>query len=754
MLALFSAAVFLAAAILFLVQPMAARLALPVFGGGPSVWNTAMVFFQVSLLAGYAIAHVTTRYLRPWAQVIAYAVLALAAAVMLPIAKPDGDLAALAQTPVRSLLWFLASTVGLPFLFVSAAGPLLQRWFSASGHRLAEDPYFLYAASNAGSVVGLLAYPLVIEPALPIRDQGLGWSGAMVVYAVLALACGVAMARARKAPSQTPTPARPAAATGPDAIAGGAVTWKDRRRWIFLAFVPSSLMLGVTQHITTDVAAAPLLWIIPLLIYLMTFIAAFGVRLKPDAHRVGRLTPWVVLALATVMVGQARTPVLPLAILHLLGFTLVALLCHTRLADARPRADRLTEYYLLISVGGALGGIFNALLAPVLFERVYEYPITLALACIAPPAIRWVAGKTSAGMVFRWAAGAFVTLAVMVAVELALRHIPFEPGSEATRRAIRSLPPALAVGTFLVLRWHGAFMLGLALLFVAAVAQPHRFAERTIYIERTFFGVHQVLVEPKGRWHLLQHGTTYHGVQYRKGEQDGRELRFFPTTYYSPNGPLGQVFTLYWQRDTLPPVAAVGLGAGTVAAYGQAGMAINFYEIDPAVVRIAKNPDLFTYLRDSDAEVRTILGDARLRLAESPDNSYGLIIVDAFTSDAIPVHLLTREAFDMYRRKLRDDGLIAIHISNRFFDLSPVIVGNAESLGMSVAAAVNRRVDPNDAKFGGMAADWVVIGKNPAAVAPLIARPWPAWDVVGPSARRVVWTDDYSSILAVVRWDK
>lgn len=755
MLILYTFAVFLAATILFFVQPMAAKMALPIFGGGPSIWNTSMVFFQAALLLGYLYAHLVGTKLKPALQVVVHALFAGAVALTLPVMMPKGDLSALAAEPVTSLLWFLAVTVGAPFLFISSAGPLLQRWFSQTGHKAAGDPYFLYAASNAGSMIGLLGYPLLIERKLPLAGQGIWWSWALGAYAVVSLICGVAMLAARKkhaiAQAAAPIPAPAPAPVAP-------ISWKDRGWWILLAFVPSSLMLGLTQHLTTDVASLPLLWIIPLTLYLLTFIVAFSATARGlRAEWAGYILPFLAVGVTAAALSQARTPVAVLGSLHVITFVVAAFMCHKRLADARPDPSRLTEYFLLISVGGVLGGIFNALIAPVIFDRVLEYPIGLALACLLRPIGNDPRERTSWQIVLRWASGPFVVLGAFILGEWLVRFMGFgQIESDWRLRGIRAGLPALALALFM--RGHVSFAISFLLLLLAAVIQPTPLRERSIHVERTFFGVCEVFQERKKLFNYLRHGTTFHGMQFLKSDDPAVEKKygpawFRPTTYYSPGSPIGTIFDLYWEDPALDSIAVIGLGTGTLAAYGKPGRSMDFYEIDPAVIRIAENPDYFTYLRDSDSQpnIRTILGDARLKLAEAPDGAYGLIVVDAFSSDAIPVHLLTVEALAMMKKKLRPDGILAIHISNRFFDLIPIVAGAADRNGMSCVLASGPPLLVEDMTFYGLDSEWVAVANTFERIAPLMKSTAGFWKGIRKDVSPYAWTDDYSSLLDAMR---
>jgi hypothetical protein len=715
MLPLFAAAIFLSALLLFMVQPMAAKGILPLLGGSPGVWNTCMLFFQALLLAGYAYAHGLTHVRNKWAQIGIHGAVVGIAAVMLPIAVPSGWKPPTDGMPTIWMLGLLGVMVGAPFFVLSTTGPLLQHWFARSGHKAAKDPYFLYAASNAGSLLGLLGYPLIVEPLLGVRDQGIAWAWGYAALAPLLIAGGVVSLRAAMrqteatgASGRAGGHARRDASPEVGELAGEAPTWRRRLWWIFLAFVPSSMVLGTTQYLSTDIAAIPLMWVIPLSIYLISFIIAFGARRFMSLDSMRKLLPFAAMAISLVTLIQVREPVLVIIALHLLTLFLATTLCHSRLADARPAPARLTEYYLLMAVGGVLGGIFNAIVAPSFFNDVYEYPIAIFLACLCIPAV--VRANAS-------------------------------PQKERSRRILDFLFPA-AVGSVLFSLYPAALLiaqqanvrlLGGALfdtlyLLITTVAcivswrRPIRFAmlvgvvlmlsptllEGTTVVkhkERTFFGVLRVQSTNKGQINVLRHGTTIHGIQIMT---PGLERR--PLVYYHPDGPIGDVMFLMHDDDRLKRTAMIGMGVGAMAAYGREGDEMDFYEIDPSIETIARNPEYFTYLADSKAKLNVIIGDGRLTLADAPDGEYGLIVVDAFSSDAIPVHLITLEATQLYLSKLREDGVLAFHISNRHLKLDEPLVGIANALG--VRALICHQLPKDDDPRNAWRSTWLIMTRD------------------------------------------
>ncbi len=746
MLLVSTIAIFLAAALLFCVQPMLARMLLPRLGGSPAVWTAAMLFFQAGLLMGYVGAHGLGLLGRraPRVAIVAHVVLAAAAVLALPLALPTGSAEG---PPALWVMFALALAVGAPYLVLSSVSPLLQRWISTTDHKLAADPYPLYAASNAGSLLGLLAYPFVIEPALSLDQQRSWWSiGYVVLVVVLALG-GALLIRRTRAPrtAVTQSPSEP-------------ITWPHRLAWVGLAFVPSSLMLGVTQHLTTDVAAAPLLWVVPLSLYLLTFIIAFGVS-KPSVDRwIARLVPIAVVGVVVAMLLHARQPLVAVAGAHVAAFALAAMLCHQRLASLRPHAGHLTEFYLLVAVGGVLGGAFNALLAPMIFDRVLEYPIAIALAMLALPGMPKWKDKDAKGMGTpsgQIAVGvAVVSVFVLILVVFgAMGKQPLSASASVVERVLAIGLPAVAL--YVV---HGRpLAFTLAVGGVLLTATFWKGPAEVIHIERTFFGVHTVervnTAQRDGSvasFHQLRHGSTAHGIQ-RLGPGYEQE----PLAYYHRLSPIAEIFALIdgqAAREVHHPldrVALVGLGTGALASYGREGMTIDAYEIDPAVVRIATDPRYFTFLSQSRADnIEYLVGDGRLLMEAHAGKPYDLIVLDAFSSDAIPVHLLTLEAFGVYLDNLSQGGVLAVHISNVYLNLEPVVAKAAERLGLYATMRFDLR-DPKDSlETGRYASTWVMLARAEGDLSPLKQRPlWRA-----PAAREgfEAWTDDRSNILSVL----
>ncbi|HET8988894.1 MAG TPA: fused MFS/spermidine synthase [Humibacillus sp.] len=711
---LFVVTAFVGASLLFVVQPMIARLVLPSFGGSATVWSTSSLFFQVLLLAGYLYTHITTTRLGPTLQPPVHLVVLLLPLLGMPVAlpavvAPPGD-----SSPVWWLVRVLALTIGLPFVVVAATGPLVQRWYAWLGGPRSEDPYFIFAASNLGSFVGLLSYPFVIEPRLTLAQQQLAWSWGFALFAVLVASCGVV----------TWLAVRSRAAAGPSHHAAMAEPARDRRpsgrsvrRWIVLAFLPSAMMLAVTAHVSTDIASMPLLWVVPLAVYLASFILAFARTSRSVPPILGRFAVGATFAALLASTVADRVPTLVGVVLNMTMLALVSYTAHAQLAVERPPVAQLTSYYLVISLGGALGGVLNGLVAPVLFDRILEYPIVAMLVpvlLIVPTAStlrRPFVGRLNRLLVTALTGLGFVLVA-------------------AKTTGTPWWPAMLVIGAAMVIGWYAARRREIAVTLMVAVTMMLVLnTPGTLDRGRTFYGAYRVA--EVGDQHVLSHGTTLHGTQF----VDGRRTE--PTTYYARTGPLGDVL----DRPGVDDVAVIGLGAGTIAAYGRSGQTMTFIEIDPEVVRIAKDPRLFTYLGASAAQIETLVGDGRLEMEKLPERSFDLIVLDAFSSDSIPVHLLTREAMRLYESRLKPDGVIAVHISNRVLDLRSVVRAGADVIGRQAILGTGLQSDA-----GASTTEWVVIA-SPETVRGLLTRK--GWGTI--ELPPVVWTDDYSSILSVLR---
>jgi SAM-dependent methyltransferase len=739
---LFAVALFVSAFLLFLVQPMVGKMLLPLMGGTPAVWNTCMVFFQAALLAGYAYSHLTTAKLGVKRQAILHLAILAIPAVVLPIAISGETIrtAAATEYPGFLLLKILAVGVGLPFFAVATTGPLLQKWFADTGHPAARDPYFLYAASNLGSLLALAAYPLLVEPARRLTAQSGDWAIGYGIFVLLVVVCAVQLWR-----PQQPAPMAEDANAEPPAPPP---TWPRRARWVFLAFVPSSLLLGVTTHLSTDIAPIPLLWVVPLAIYLITFILVFSRRPLIPHRWMSRVLPIAVLMPALTLLINATSvrwiPVWTLLVPPLFALFAAGMVAHGELARDRPAPQYLTEFYLWLSAGGVLGGLFNALLAPVLFHRLglIEYPIALVLACMIRARPTADAKADSRGFVpavdVLPAVGIGLLTIVLVLVTTALN---MESG--AVRNGVTfGLPCVLA---YLLVDRPVRYGLGIAALMLVGALNLDL---NLLHLERNFFGVLKVIkfTNPEGAtFRALYHGSTVHGQQ--RLDRPGRHE---PLTYYHPAGPVGKLFDKWTATHRAPlRVAAVGLGTGSLAYYARPTDAWDFYEIDPAVERIARNPEYFNFLSECMTDrLRVVLGDARLRLADA-DGRYDVIVLDAFSSDAIPTHLLTREALELYERKLAPGGVLAFHISNRYLDLGPIIARGARSLSPPLVVISWDDVT-GDVASGRLPSTWLVLARTWSDLAPLgLPTGW----AVQPRPDTPLWTDDFSNLLRAWKTD-
>jgi len=725
---LFSATLFVASGLLFAVQPMFAKMVLPTLGGTPATWVTCMLFFQAALLAGYAYAHWSIRRLGARIQAGVHVVLLLAPLLVLPIAVPRGW-GSPTERPLWWLLGVLLVAVGLPFLAVSTTAPLLQRWFAETSHAHARDPYFLYRASNLGSVLALLSYPALVEPRLRLGVQGRVWAIGYGVLVVLVFVCAVALWRS---PASSRTRDAPAA---PDAVGSERPTVRRRLRWVAWAFLPSSLMLGVTTYLTTDIAAVPLLWVVPLALYLLTFVVAFSPSPLPWLALVVVLQPLAILQLVFLVILGATEPVGLLLALNLVVLFLSGLVCHGQLARDRPHARHLTEFYLWVAVGGVLGGLFNAVVAPLVFDSVAEYPLALVLACLLRPRPSEKDAGTRPGdldLALPFALGAAALAALWLARSAGV-------GDVAARTTV------FGAGLLVCLAFAGRRLrLGLAVgaLVLVGTLPVGKRTTTTLFRERSFFGVVQVVDDPAAGLHRLVHGNTTHGAQSTSPER-----RREPLSYFSRTGPIGQALTELPGGAARSRVAVIGLGTGSLACYGEPGQRWTFYEIDPTVARVARDPRLFTFLRDCPPDIDVVLGDARLSLTRAPSHQMDLLVVDAFNSDAIPVHLLTRQALALYLDKLSPDGMIAVHITNRYLDLRPVLGDLARDAGLSGLVREDRDVPETDHLAGKSASVWVVAARRPAALGRLGDDP--RWRPLEAPAKPRVWTDDFSNIVSV-----
>jgi hypothetical protein len=952
MLLMFAMTLFTSATLLFLVQPMVGKMITPLLGGTPAVWNTCMVFFQALLLAGYAYSHATTALLGARKQAVLHFLVLLVPLAFFPLAVDRSRAITADQDPVTTVLLLLMLSVGVPFLVVSTSAPLLQKWFASTDHPAARDPYFLYGASNLGSMLALLGYPAVVEPWLSLANQRWLWCAAYGVLALMAAGCAICLWRSAPAPeaageapppvgSEASLPVPPTAFTDKNASRRGRgsqhvkatppekrpqlatqvplddrVTALRRLRWVTLAAVPSSLMLGATTYMTTDIAAIPLLWVLPLTLYLLSFILVFSkipelwqsaavctstlataalcawiVSLYLPSEKYG-LIVWLVwgtclvgsvLSLRIMTVRDARlihrlfVLALPLLILLLLfimlsasigrkgiGFNLglhlvtlfaVAMVCHGELAFDRPTPRHLTEFFLWMSVGGVIGGLFNALIAPLIFNGIVEYQLAMVVACfLVPPltagkeggwnltadfvllALFALIGSVLVALRLRdsdleFAAlggrtGTLVAAALLGGLVIGLVNVRRDPRRSAAAYLDAALPLALVLlvaglywGLTSAAVWPrvrgfakdinmDADRLRIVLTFGVPAVLCYTFVERPVrfglsvgaltmasavcglvvarpeFQQRSFFGVLRVEKEQKlldsGKLMTvmtLMHGTTWHGSQHRDLSDPEIDLQWRqePVSYYHRTGPVGHVFGQY-NTDPSQPFGVIGLGTGTMACYAMPGQHVTFYDIDPVVRGISFDTDrYFTHVSDArnrGADLELVMGDARLTMERqqlTDDQKYGLLVVDAFSSDAIPVHLITLEALRLYFDRMRPDGIVLFHISNRYLNLQPVLANFCEMDDLTGYIFS----DDDESAPGKARSTWVAIARKPEHLSRLL--PDPTWEKVRPALESAtflagklhvvgpwkpvkanpkvgVWTDDYSNLLSVFDW--
>jgi SAM-dependent methyltransferase len=735
--ALFAVTVFASAALVFLVEPMVAKLVLPMLGGGPSVWNTSLAFFQAALLAGYAYAHALQRLASLKAQALTHGAALAAAALALPLRVNMLAGEPSSTHPTLWLLAVLAVSIGAPFAVLSATAPLVQAWHARTvGARDGREPYALYAASNLGSLLALLAYPLAVEPTLTLQVQRLGWSGGYVAFILLMAGLAIALIRAHVGEG-----AAPAIDKGP------APSWRLRLTWLVLAAIPSSLMLGVTTYLTTDVASAPFIWVLPLALYLATFIIAFQDRPAIPNDLTLVLQGFAVAACATILPFTINSFVIQLPI-HLAAFFLTALMCHQALVARRPTPGRLTEFYFWMSLGGVVGGSFNAFLAPVIFNNVWEYPLVLALSCLVRPWGDWrIEQKTWVLLIL----GAFAAVASPVVNTFVAPHVYARPliggfsQVDLFELLVKVFLGVAAISAFMLRSRAWLFFTLIGLLSVGASTAADR--TNTTQSWRSFFGVlrqSQTFVPAiGGPTRMLSHGTTLHGAEAMTDHWACN-----PLVYYAQTGPIGQVFLGEEHAKPALTIGAVGLGTGSVSTYVRAGDQLTFFEIDPLVIKVSTDPRHFRYITHcARGAVDFVVGDARLTLAKQPSDKFDVLLIDAFSSDAVPTHLLTVQAVKGYLTKLKPDGVLILHLSNRNLDLNGPAQAVARAAG-GVSLIQHYRPAPGQDLAGWPSPeDAVIVARSPAGLAAFATDPrWRPTDAKGVRP----WTDDYVNLVGAL----
>lgn len=719
------ATVFLSAGLVFLVQPMFAKMATPLLGGAPAVWNVALVCFQAALLAGYAYAHGLARISSVKTQVAIHGVLLAAAAFALPmtISTLFG-----APDPAHPILWlagtFLVS-IAPPFAIISATAPLIQSWYAKSGRPDADDPYHLYAASNAGSLIGLSAYPLLLEPFTAVSQQSLFWSLGYGALALLILSCGLLAMRAN---TQSAALVSHAATSAPSRLTDRSAVWRERCTWLLLSAIPSGLLLGATTHISTDVASAPFLWAPPLMAYIATFIIVFSKKpIIPNEVAAKYLPHLIALAVALLALGGMLEAPLALSLATHIGVLfLTALVLHGALANLRPSAKRLTEFYLIMSAGGVIGAGVIALIAPVVFNGIWEYPLMLLGALLLRPMPETLKESYTNDRALIGLIGACLIVFALLGlsgVDIGPRYASIGALIAVAAAILRTnsrLVPAIALAAALIIGWVGS---------------PTRGGIN----ERGFFGVVRTVTWEHKSLRMMIHGTTLHGAQ--RTDEAGAPT---PLSYYHKDAPIGQVFSAL--RGQTRHAGVVGLGVGSVACHIAPGTEVTYYEIDPIVARVAKDASRFNFLSECTPDAPIVLGDARLTLANAAPATYDLLLLDAFSSDAVPAHLMTREAMALYLSRLSDDGILIFHISNRHLDLMPTLarVGASEGAVMKVQ---NYRTENADVYQGAISSDVVMIAKSDEAFGHF--NDDPRWRPLTSDGKRP-WSDDFSNIIGAL----
>jgi hypothetical protein len=729
---IFSLTLFSSATLMFIMQPMFGKALLPLLGGSASVWNTCMVFYQSVLFLGYLYAHwLSTRVSYKKHLIIHFSVM-LAGLLLLPIGLPENSHPPASDNPTGWLLVTLLSSIGLPFFVLSTTSPLLQKWFSKIGHQTSHDPYYLSIASNAGSLIALLGYPFLIEPSIGIQYQQELWSLGFIILLALVGICMLQLKPNHWADSQSQSTRQITTSTSP--------TLKQQFKWLILAFVPSSLLLGTTNFISIDIASVPLLWVIPLALYLLSFILVFSAKARAIHKRMLLLQPWLVAPFLAYYFSQQKLASFTLEIfLHLLIFFICIMVCHGELAKKRPSTDYLTRYYLIMSFGGMLGGVFNNFVAPFIFSSIFEYPLMIILTLLLNPIhhrIKLYLKQHGSKIVTTMYLSAF---AAMLLLNIHL---------------INPLIISAIMGSAFILAFvfyhykKPVLYLPLFGILMVSCAAPEKQGNQLLHQSRNFYGILSVKQKPdlsvgnqKEEVHVLYSGTTRHGLQI----VSDTNLQCTPYGYYHNDGPIGSVFKDYDAVNKDWQIGVIGLGAGTLASYAKPTQHWSFFELDPEVIDIAENSNYFTYLTECIDDYQIQLGDARLAL-ENDASRYDLLVVDAFTSDSIPTHLLTREAIELYFSRLSDSGLLAFHISNRYLELKKVLANHAQRLGLSLLVQEFR---PESADFLTYRSDWAILSRHPETLTPLkSSKNTGQWQEI-PNYARTEWTDDFTSIIHV-----
>jgi hypothetical protein len=780
LIVLFSVTLFLSAFLLFWVQLMVAKMILPLLGGTPSVWNTCLFFFQTTLLLGYGYSHLTTRWWGVRRHAVLHSFLLFLPIIFLPIALNKTETTLNSNNPIPELLMLLLLGVGVPFFVVSTSAPLIQKWFAETPHPDRDDPYFLYSASNLGSLLGVLSYPFLIEPNFSLTQQSGFWTISYGLLVFLTLACAVFLWKSSIDRSSLSSSTKLNIERTEEIYP----TPKQKLQWTLLSFLPSSLLLGVTTYITTDIASIPLLWAVPLSIYLLTFVLAFSrksFRLHPLLIRSSPLFLAGSIALTTTKI---ILPVWILLFAHWGGFFLVAWILHGELADSRPHPRYLTEFYFWISLGGVLGGLFNSIAAPLIFPTLLEYPFTIGLSLLllrdpSQPTSSSNAKIEDLDEVYQQVKQAQKSNPELEISDWVATNIlsQYASKNKPRKRTIFSLTLPIGLGLLLghlmlgfqlnlvnSTLWGWTLTMGLLIaigyafslypwrwlvgfVFIILLNQFSLPLSNVIHTERSFFGVNQVLYNSEENNHAFIHGTTLHGKQSLDPQRQNE-----PLTYFTKTGPIGQLFQSSNTEKRFSRIGVMGLGIGTLAAYSQPEQNWTFYEIDPTVKKIASDPEYFTFLQNAKAPISIVLGDGRLSIGKVSDRFYDLLIMDAFSSDSIPVHLITREAIELYLKKLSSHGLLALNITNRYIDLVPVIQSLAHDHNLFAIAQWDKNITAEEHRLGKTPSHWVILARDRRDFGNLTNDP--KWQSLPDILSTPVWTDNFSNLFRSLRFFK
>jgi spermidine synthase len=712
-------AITLSAFLLFLVQPLSAKALLPLFGGVPAVWNICIVYFQGMLLIGYLYVHLATRFLKTHMQRTLHFMIVGISFFFLPLIWQQLHLQN-GMSPTINVFYLLLTKLSLPLFILSSTGPLVQYWFSQTDRLQAKDPYFLYSASNCGSLAALLGFPFLFEPLFGLQRMSVYWS---LLYGIFAISLLVAALQCKTK----------VVIVKESVATVDKINWHQRMRWLLLSFAPSCLLVAVTQYITTEVAAVPLFWILPLAVYLLVFIIAFSH--KPIVNHQWMLREQALFLIFPLISLSKMTITLPawqLIPFHLLGFFALIMVCLGELVAARPDKSYLTEFYLWMAFGGFLGGLFASIISPLIFNGVYEYYIAFCLCILMRP---W--GKSS----WNWSV---IMMPAAIGVVLFINQLLMANSFSIVFEGIKFLnwlDLLVVVSVITVILCYEKntlkYFLNLMVLFLFSQALPGFHNNDLIWQSRNFFGVTRIYKNDESHLHLLMNGTTLHGLQMLNASVNVNRL----TAYYKPI--LGVVDILGKNSASLN-VAIAGLGTGILSCQFRSSDQVTFFEIDNSVVKIANNTEFFTYLKSCPPQ-KIILGDARLNIAESSPHLYNMIIIDVFTSDAIPVHMLTREAVQLYLQKLVPGGLMVFNISNRHVDLRPVLETVANQLNLQILWYRSMKSD----NVYELPSEWVILTNNSQLVGKIEAELH--WKLLKGNRSSLLWTDDFSNILRVLK---